>query len=136
MLYQLTFRPGDWSEGNYQMFPLQWAQVSDINSRKLILLAVAFAATVAMFLFDRMPQDAQYHFFADTETLAGWANFWNVISNAPFLVVGAFAFWRVPRLAERECLSAYVVLATGITLVGFGSAYYHYVPANATLSCQ
>ena len=86
-----------------------------------------------MFLFDRMPQDAQYHFFADTETLAGWANFWNVISNAPFLVVGAFAFWRVPRLAERECRSAYVVLATGITLVSFGSAYYHDAPANTTL---
>ena len=109
------------------------AQVPVANTRKLVLLAVAITAALSMFLFDPVPQDASYHRFADTGMLVGLPNFWNVISNAPFLVVGAFAFWRLPRLAERECRSAYIVLGAGVTLVGIGSAYYHYAPSNETL---
>ncbi len=103
------------------------------KSRKLILLAVGMAATFVLFLFDRIPQDIKYHFFADTEMVAGLPNFWNVISNIPFIGVGAFALWRLPRLAQRECHAAYIVLSTSITLVGFGSAYYHFAPSNETL---
>ena len=88
---------------------------------------------LALFSFGRIPQDANYHFFADTEALAGIPNFWNVLSNLPFVVVGVFALCRLPRLLERECMAAYIVLSMGIALVGFGSAYYHYAPSNETL---
>lgn len=101
--------------------------------RKLIVVAVGVVATFALFLFDRIPQDAKYHLFADTEMMVGLPNFWNVISNIPFVGVGAFALWRLPRLAQRECYVAYLVLSAGITLVGFGSAYYHFAPSNETL---
>lgn len=107
--------------------------IADQNARKLLLLAVGLAATFGLFLFDRIPQDARYHFFADTDTLGGVPNFWNLTSNWPFLVVGAFALWRLPRLAIRECWPAYSVLSVGIMLVGFGSAYYHYAPSTQTL---
>lgn len=101
--------------------------------RVLILAVVGVLGTLTLFLFDRIPQDTQYHLFADAERMAGLPNFWNVISNLPFLGVGAYAFWRLRSLAERECLAAYSVISVGITLVGFGSAYYHYAPSNETL---
>lgn len=108
-------------------------QIFEQSARRLIVLAVGLAATFGLFLFDRIPQDAKYHLFADTDTLGGVPNFWNLTSNWPFLVVGAFALWRLPRLAIRECWPAYSVLSVGIMLVGFGSAYYHYAPSTQTL---
>ena len=108
-------------------------QMLNEKSKKIILIAVGIAATLALYSFGRIPQDASYHFFADTEELVGVSNFWNVMSNVPFVAVGVFALWRLPRLVERECLAAYIVLSIGITLVGFGSAYYHYAPSNETL---
>lgn len=108
-------------------------QMLNEKSKRLILVAVGIVATVTLFLFERIPQDPKYHLFADTELMAGVPNFWNVISNVPFLCVGFFALWRLPRLAVSECWAAYIVLSVGIMLVGFGSAYYHYAPSNETL---
>lgn len=108
-------------------------QMVNEKIKRFTLVAVGIAATLALYSLGRIPQDANYHFFADTEALAGLSNFWNVVSNVPFLAVGAFALWRLPRLVERECLAAYIVLSVGIALVGFGSAYYHYAPSNETL---
>jgi hypothetical protein len=108
-------------------------KMSDETVRRLIVLAVGLAATLGLLLFDRIPQDAKYHLFADTDTLGSVPNFWNLTSNWPFLVVGAFALWRLPRLAVSESLPAYSVLSVGIMLVGFGSAYYHYAPSTQTL---
>jgi hypothetical protein len=108
-------------------------QTLNEKSKKFILAAVGIVATLVMYSFGRIPQDISYHFFADKEALAGISNFWNVMSNVPFLAVGAFALWRLPRLVVRECLAAYIVLSVGIALVGFGSAYYHYAPSNETL---
>ncbi|WP_347888118.1 ceramidase domain-containing protein [Nitrosomonas europaea] len=101
--------------------------------KQLILAVVGVVAILVLFSFERIPQDANYHSFADTEVVAGIPNFWNVLSNFPFLAVGLFSLWRVPRLSERECMAAYIVLSTGIGLIGFGSAYYHYAPSNETL---
>jgi hypothetical protein len=101
--------------------------------KKYMLAAVAVVAMLVLFSFDRIPQDENYHFFADTEVLLEIQNFWNFLSNLPFVAVGVFALWRLPRLQERECMAAYVVLSVGIALVGFGSAYYHYAPSNETL---
>jgi hypothetical protein len=103
------------------------------TSKKLILLAVGIAVIVGLFSSDPVPQDQHYHFFADTQTVAGIFNFWNVVSNVLFVGVGIFAMWRLPRLLEPECLSAYRVLSVSVALVGAGSAYYHYAPSNETL---
>lgn len=98
-----------------------------------MLVAVVAVVVIAFIFVGRIPQDPAYHLFADTQTLVGVANFWNVISNVFFLGVGAYAFWRVPRLSQRESRTAYFVLSIGVTLVGFGSAYYHYAPSHASL---
>ena len=42
-------------------------------------------------------QDPAYHAFADGRTLLGIPNFWNVISNLPLLVIGAWGILFVAR---------------------------------------
>jgi hypothetical protein len=47
------------------------------------------ASLAGLFLLPAMPQDQSYHLFADCRAVAGIANFWNAVSNLPFLAVGA-----------------------------------------------
>ena len=72
-------------------------------------------------------QDQVYHQFADRRTLLGIPNFWNVISNLPFIAVGAVGLWKLHRNP------ATVVLFLGIFLTGFGSTYYHLNPDDRSL---
>jgi Ceramidase len=59
--------------------------------------------------------------------LLGTPNFWNVVSNFPFIVIGAVGLWQFRRA------SATVALFLGILLTGFGSSYYHLDPNDRTL---
>lgn len=102
------------------------------------IIAVAALAIVAVFLFvPAIPQDPAYHLFLDTRNLFGVANFWNVMSNLPFLVVGAAGLVFVNRHAEKTCVEtaavAYKVFFVGIFLTAFGSSYYHLAPSNDSL---
>jgi hypothetical protein len=101
--------------------------------RSWLLVIVTVVAVVALCFVGHIPQDPSYHHFADTRKLLGISNFWNVASNLPFLVVGAFGLWRYPRLAAAESRSGYLLLCVGVCLVGLGSAYYHLAPSNPTL---
>lgn len=106
----------------------------DIAAASAIVLIV-----VAMFLFVApIPQDPAYHAFADGRTLLGIANFWNVVSNLPFLLVGAWGVAYVMRHGHAVCLPglelAYIVFFSGVFLTAFGSAYYHLTPANDPLA--
>ncbi|MDD5304076.1 MAG: ceramidase domain-containing protein [Elusimicrobia bacterium] len=103
------------------------------NRRTAVLLLIAAAAVIATLLHGRVPQDPAYHLFADTRAIAGVANFWDVFSNLPFLLVGVYGLTRVPRLKEPRCKSAYTALSLGVLLVSLGSAYYHHDPSTATL---
>ena len=47
------------------------------------------ASLAALLLLPPIPQDQSYHQFADQRTLFGIPNFWNVVSNLPFIAVGA-----------------------------------------------
>ena len=100
----------------------------------LLLLGVI----VAVFLFSApIPQDPAYHLFSDTRQLLGVANFWNVASNLPFLLVGAAGLVFVHRYPAEVCVAgletAYRVFFAGILLTAFGSAYYHLNPCSETL---
>lgn len=103
------------------------------KSRCAILILVSLAITALLLLAGPMAQDPHYHQFANDKHIAGIDNFWNVISNLPFVLVGLFGLSRVTYLAQAESRTPYVVLCVGVALVGFGSAYYHYAPTNATL---
>jgi hypothetical protein len=101
--------------------------------RKLLwIVAVAIAAVLGAFALDPVPQDPAYHAFADARKLAGVANAWNVLTNLPFLAVGAWGF-AVLRLVPDELRAHYRVLCVGVIFVAFGSAYYHLEPSTWTL---
>ena len=104
-----------------------------IERSSIFILAVAAAAIVVMFWIDPIRQDPAYHAFADARKLAGVANAWNVLTNLPFLAVGAYGFATLRRLASPQLRLHYLVLCTGIALVALGSAWYHFEPANRTL---
>jgi hypothetical protein len=63
-------------------------------------------------------------------------NFWNVLSNLPFLLVGLAGLGWIVRHMESialELRAAWLVLFLGVALVGLGSGWYHLAPGNATL---
>jgi len=105
---------------------------SRLDWRGWLLGGVAFVAIVGTLLVPRIPQDESYHLFADTRTIAGIPNFWNVISNVPFALVGIYGLSLTPRLA-RSLWPGYLAFCVAVIGVSFGSAYYHYAPSTQAL---
>ena len=98
----------------------------------LILLVLAPFAWLVFGHGEPIPQDHGYHVFADSRSCLGIANFGNIVSNLLFLLIGLAGSawcWRNRRGAWRSWL----VFFAGVTLVFFGSAYYHDNPNDRTL---
>src|SRR5215207_2005317 len=101
-----------------------------------VLAALVIATAVALLLVPPIYQDPQYHQFADERTIWRIPNFWNVVSNAPFLAVAIFSLWplwRRPRLMRGWELSIHIVLAFSLAAVAAGSSWYHLRPDSTTL---
>lgn len=103
------------------------------RNRSALLVLVTLGVVVALASVGPIPQDPHYHHFADSAALGGIDNFWNVISNLPFVVAGIYGLLRYPRLMYGENGVAYRVICSGAALVGFGSAWYHLAPSNDSL---
>jgi hypothetical protein len=107
------------------------------DHRIRILAGITLIAVIAVFNFAPIPQDPAYHRFADQRTVAELPNFWNVVSNIPFLIVGFMGMCRV--VGEPlpggldELRRMYFAFFAGIFLTGIGSFYYHLHPDNRTL---
>jgi Ceramidase len=101
--------------------------------RILSLLGFVAAALIVAYLLGPIPQDPAYHDFADSRALLGVRNFWNVATNAPFLLVGVAGIALSSRLAKPELRLHYFVFCAAVALVAFGSAWYHLAPSNAAL---
>jgi hypothetical protein len=101
--------------------------------RHAVLAGVAFIGIVAAFVVPRIPQDPGYHAFVDTRTIWGIPNFWDVMSNAPFVVVGAYGLLRLREVAPGLLRAMYVVFCVGVIAVAFGSGSYHYAPTTPSL---
>jgi hypothetical protein len=85
--------------------------------------------------FGPLPQDPAYHLLADTRTGLGVIpRAGDVLPNLAILAAGLFGLALRPRMTiAPEERSAVNVLITATILTAFGSAYYHWAPANATL---
>ncbi|MFO0808570.1 MAG: hypothetical protein U0746_08105 [Gemmataceae bacterium] len=106
--------------------------------------AIAVVAVALLWAWVRGPfaQDLAYHDFADQRPLLGIPHCLNVLSNAPFLLVGAagLAVLLDPRSCRPggpfrtpvEC-RPFVAFFLGVGLTAVGSAYYHLDPTNARL---
>ncbi|MGZ8195243.1 MAG: ceramidase domain-containing protein [Methylosarcina sp.] len=107
------------------------------DRRLTLILLLTVAAVIALFSVDPMAQDPNYHRFADQRTKYGVANFYNVISNLPFVVIGYMGMRLVVTDKSKKRLDRFIPLYfsffMGIFLIGFGSAYYHFQPDNQTL---
>ncbi|TAK64752.1 ceramidase domain-containing protein [Methylobacter sp.] len=108
-----------------------------IDNRLKIMLAIIVAAIIVMVSIDPIAQDPAYHNFADQRRIFSIANFYNVLSNLPFVIIGIMGIRLVALhkaaggLAELQAM--YLTFFIGVLLTGFGSAYYHYQPDNQTL---
>ncbi len=108
------------------------------SSKKLVAIYFTLAIGVLItFSISPIPQDPTYHNFADQRQIAGIDNFWNVISNLPFILIGTIAVLNLLDKGVSQYPSAlfpcYLVFFIGIAGVGIGSAYYHLQPTNETL---
>jgi hypothetical protein len=100
-------------------------------------VALGVLAVAAMLLLPPIAQDPSYHLFADRRRLLGVSNLLNVISNLPFLEVGALGLLFVVRrrgaFTQRWERAAFATMFAGIGLTALGSGYYHLAPDNSTL---
>jgi hypothetical protein len=110
-----------------------------VRRRKLILLGTLAAGTLVGALCVRpVPQNPAYHQLADQRTLLGVPHFFNVASNALFLVAGLFGLYNALRKPGARFEAPWVrapwlALAAALFATGLGSAYYHWAPADDRL---
>lgn len=99
---------------------------------------LATAGLAVVLCLAPIPQDPAFHDFADARTLLGVPNFWNVLSNLPFLLAGAWGLHvlllrKGGRFHEAWERWPYAVLLASIFAVGIGSSYYHWAPTTERL---
>lgn len=107
------------------------------KTRIAAIVLVAMLGIVSVWMMDPIAQDPEYHRFADQRTILSIPNFWNVISNLPFLLAGVMGLcgifrWNRTRLIA-ELRMAYILFFVGVSLVAVGSGYYHWTPSNGSL---
>jgi hypothetical protein len=109
-------------------YATQMLPSSTIKSRGVFaLLILVLASLLGLIFVPPIVQNQNYHDFADQRTFFGIPHFWNVISNIPFIGIGAAGLWQFGRSP------ATMLLFLGIFLTGFGSGYYHLDPNDQTL---
>lgn len=102
--------------------------------RSYVIVAIALLMIVGVFSMEPIPQDQAYFDFADKRRLLGIDNFWNVVSNLPFLLVGAAGLLLAGQQTTDNILRfAQPVFFFGILTTAFGSAWFHFAPSNASL---
>lgn len=108
-----------------------------IEIRYIIIIFFSLFGIVGVMLLDPIAQDLSYHQFKDQRTIFNFSNFWNVVSNILFLLVGITGLYSIIQSHRIRLISdmkiAYIMFFIGVSLVAFGSGYYHLSPDNTTL---
>ncbi len=112
------------------------------NTRKnqmgyTLIIITLIISVCLVFNLPPIAQDTGYHAFSDQRTRLNISNFYNVLSNLPFLIAGLYGLYSllVSRkiYATNEFKLAYIILFSAVALVSAGSGYYHLAPDNQTL---
>lgn len=102
-----------------------------------VVLFFVVIALAAACLAPPIPQNPEYHAFADQRTLLGIPNALDVLSNLPFIMIGCLGLkllWGGPAAGVMpQLLWHHRIFFLGVVLTGLGSMYYHWRPDNATL---
>ncbi len=113
------------------------------RSKHLVVMTLMTVVTVLVaWSLPRIPQNLEYHQFADQRPFLGLPYGLDVLSNLGFLAAGGYGLWRmrsfrlsapsIPIADHRDQWPFYALLL-GTILTGLGSAYYHACPDNARL---
>jgi hypothetical protein len=78
-------------------------------------------------------QDPAYHAFADQRVWHGLPHSLDVLTNLPFLLAGLFGLRECRRCSNTPLRLAWLAFFGGVSLVAFGSGFYHLAPDNAAL---
>jgi len=97
----------------------------------IILIILAIIAITGMFILSPIEQNQSYHNFSDDNTIFNIPNFWNVVSNLPFMIVGFLGLYTLNTITKAK--TQYFIFFLGIFLVSIGSGYYHLDPNDNTL---
>jgi len=122
--------------------PVAHARPSSAARVTLLALCALLAPVLAAWLLPPFAQPQSFHDYADQRIWLGLPHAADVLSNLPFLAVGALGLhfvlhgWRTKNPAaflDRRAAWPYALLFAGVVLTGFGSAWYHAQPNDATL---
>jgi Ceramidase len=104
------------------------------NWREWLICSLTFTALGAVFSFPPVPQNPNYHQFADSRNILGIQNFFNVISNMLFIFISIFGLIKYYQNKQHPSIKqSYLIFCFSTLLVGIGSAYYHYSPTPYSL---
>ncbi len=95
-----------------------------------LLSIIGIVAIIGFLLSSPIKQNEDYHHFSDEQTIWGIKNFWNVISNFPFLIVGLYGIFQLKKMNRLNF--QYLMFFIGIFCVAIGSGYYHFNPTSST----
>ena len=132
-----VYRP--WCKTGLNPLGMQVAKRFSYERRVAILLVLLLVGLGAVLILDPIPQDPDYHLFADKRGLFGIPNFADVVSSTGFAIVGVLGIAAVTGTSQRLIFSnsnfarPYIVFFVGVSLVSLGSAYYHWDPDNERL---
>lgn len=101
--------------------------------RHALLLLLVSGSLLLIMVQPPIKQDLAYHAFVDVRAIFGIPNFYNVVSNVPFLLVGMAGSIFCYRDASGDSKTAWLIFFAGVAMVGLGSAYYHLDPGNERL---
>lgn len=105
------------------------------RQRVCILISLVFVGFIGLLALDPIPQDPNYHLFADDRSFFGVPHFYNVVSNIGFVALGSLGALTVAGWRRRDIFlmktdaTPYAVYFISVALVGLGSTYYHWAPS-------
>lgn len=104
-----------------------------IGWRWALLLLIVIGSLAIILSIPPLAQNPDYHDFGDRREFFGIPNFFDVLSNAPFLLVGIAGISFCSASRSANCSAAWVTFFAGVAMVSVGSGYYHLNPTDETL---
>ena len=101
--------------------------------REMVVGFLSVGSFLSFLFIAPIPQDPAYHQFADFKTVWRIPNFLNVVTSLSFVVVGLLGILSGRTHQQMPAPWSWRTLFGAVTLVGLGSAYYHWAPSHWTL---
>lgn len=102
-----------------------------------ILLIISLIALCVCFIVGPIEQDPNYHLFADRRSYFSIHNFFNVVTNIPFIIIGLVGISQISlnklQKIDYQMVMMRLVFFIGVLFTGIGSGYFHLNPCNDTL---